>query len=163
MTNHKKIVMIRKISLIIFLFMILGMSETNAQSDSIASTSKDVFRRIEMGSNGRIQFFQNDSLHNLVLKHIARNRRQSGIPGYRIRIFSDVGRGARKNSEKAKTQFYEKYPDIPVYRTYDSPYFKVYIGNFRTKMDAIKCLKKIHHNYPDAFVVPDRIEYPELD
>jgi hypothetical protein len=98
-----------------------------------------------------------------VLKHIARNRRQSGIPGYRIRVFSDVGRGARKNSEKAKTQFYEKYPDIPVYRTYDSPYFKVYVGNFRTKMDAIKCLKKIRHEYPDAFVVPDRIEYPELD
>ncbi len=145
------------------LFMIFGMSKTNAQADSVVSTSKDVFRRIELGSNGRIQFFQDDSLHNLVLKHIARNRRQDGIPGYRIRIFSDVGRGARKNSEKAKVQFYEKYPDIPVYRRYDSPYFKVYIGNFRTKMDAIKCLKKIRKDYPDAFVVPDRIEYPEID
>ena len=99
--------MIKKLSISILLLLVMGIGKMNAQSDSIARTSKDVFRRIELGSNGRIQFFQNDSLHNLVLKHIASNRRQSGIPGYRIRIFSDVGRGARKNSEKAKTRFYE--------------------------------------------------------
>jgi hypothetical protein len=157
------LVMIKKLNIIILLLSVIGVGEINAQADSITKTSKDVFRRIELGSNGRIQFFQNDSLHNLVLKHIASNRRKSGIPGYRIRIFSDVGKGARKNSEKAKTRFYEKHPDIPVYRTYDSPYFKVYIGNFRTKMEAIKCLKRIKHEYPGAFVVPDRIKYPELD
>lgn len=155
--------MIRKLSLILFLWSIIMCGKSHAQSDSIASTSKDIFRRIEQGSEKNIEFIQDDSLQNLVLKHIAKNKKQEGISGYRIRIFSDVGRGARSNSEKVKTEFYEKYPSIPVYRKYDSPYFKVYVGDYRTKMEAIKCLKKIKSDYPSAFVVPDQINYPELE
>ena len=155
--------MTRKKIILFFLFALLISKSMSAQIDSIANNTKDIFRRIELGSNGNIEFTQSDSLHNLVLKHIARNRRQEGIPGYRIRIFSDVGKRSRMESRKTRTTFYEKYPDIPVYREYDSPYFKVYVGDFRTKMEAIKCLKKIKHNFPDAFVVPDRINYPEIE
>jgi len=155
--------MTRKKIILYFLFTLLISGSLSAQSDSIANTSKDIFKRIERGSSGNIEFHQSDSLQNLVLKHIAKNRRQSGIPGYRIRIFSDVGKKSRLESRETRTTFYEKYPDIPVYREYDSPYFKVYVGDFRTKMEAIKCLKKIKHNFPDAFVVPDRINYPEIE
>ena len=161
--HHKRLAMIRKISLILFLLTTLVCGKLHAQTESFASTSKDIFRKIEQGSNGNIKFYQNDSIQNLVLKHILKNRKQNGIAGYRIRIFSDVGRNARNNSEKAKTEFYEKYSDIPVYREYDSPYFKVYVGDYRTKIEALKCLKKIKSNYPGAFVVPDRINYPELE
>lgn len=155
--------MIRKLCLILFILSIIMCGKSHAQADSIASTSKDIFYRIEQGSEGNINFFQSDSIQNLVLKHIINNKKQDGIPGYRIRIFSDVGRNARSNSERVKTEFYEKYSDIPVYREYDSPYFKVYVGDYRTKMEAIKCLKKIKKDYPSAFVVPDRINYPELE
>ncbi|MGM0496908.1 MAG: SPOR domain-containing protein [Bacteroidota bacterium] len=155
--------MIKKISLILFLLSVIVSGKIHAQADSIASTSKDIFSRIERNSEGKIQFSQSDSLKNLVLKHIAKNRNQDGIQGYRIRIFSDVGRNARSNSEEVKTEFYEEYSDIPVYRKYDSPYFKVYVGDYRTKMEALKCLKKIKDNYPSAFVVPDQINYPEIE
>jgi len=155
--------MIRKISLILFLLIFTMSGKLNAQADSIASKAKDIFSKIERNSEGNIQFIQSDSLKNLVLKHIVKNRKQNGIPGYRIRIFSDVGRNARSNSEKVKTEFYEKYSGIPVYRKYDSPYFKVYVGDYRTKIEALKCLKKIRSDYPGAFVVPDRINYPELE
>jgi len=155
--------MLRKISLIFLLLTVIACGKSHAQIDSIASETKAIFRKIEQGSNGNIKFHQNDSIQNLVLKHILTNRKQNGIPGYRIRIFSDVGRNARSNSEKVKTEFYEKYSDIPVYRKYDSPYFKVYVGDYRTKMEALKCLKKIKSDYPGAFVVPDRINYPELE
>ncbi|MFP4041249.1 MAG: SPOR domain-containing protein, partial [Bacteroidales bacterium] len=62
-----------------------------------------------------------------------------------------------------RTEFYEQFPDIPIYREYDSPYFKIYVGDFRTKIEAIKSLKKIQKHFPSAFVVPDTINYPELN
>ncbi len=155
--------MIRKISLIFLLLTVIVCGKIDAQIDSIASETKAIFRKIEQDSRGNIRFYQNDSIQNLVLKHIIKNKKQDGIPGYRIRIFSDVGRNARSNSEKVKIEFYEKYSGIPVYRKYDSPYFKVYIGDYRTKIEALKCLKKIKSDYPGAFVVPDQINYPELE
>lgn len=148
-------------SLVIFLTLLAGVAY--GQQNASGTTSNDIFKKIETESDGNIRFSQPDSLHNLILKHIAANRQQKGIPGYRIRIFSDLGMDARQKSAQTKTAFYEKYPDIPIYREYDSPYFKVYVGDFRTKIEAIKCLKRIKPNFPSAFVVPDQINYPELD
>jgi hypothetical protein len=136
---------------------------SSAQEDSLLRHTKDVFYKIEEGSQGRITFTQDDSIRNLVIKHIAYNKHKDGIPGYRIRIYSNLGTNARKRSQEIRTEFYEKFPDIPIYREYDSPYFKVYVGDFRTKIEAIKSLKKIKQYFPAAFVVPDQINLPEID
>ncbi len=136
---------------------------STAQQDSLLRNTNDIFQKIEKGSDGRITFNQNDSIRNLVIKHIAYNKHKEGIPGYRIRIYSNLGTNARKRSQEIRTEFYDKFPDIPIYREYDSPYFKVYVGDFRTKIEAIKSLKKIKKYFPAAFVVPDQIELPEID
>lgn len=150
-------------SIVLALVLCMSFSASYAQADSLAKTTNDIFIDIENHSNGRITFFQNDSIHNLVLKHIASNRQKSKISGYRIRIYSNLGTDARKESQRIRANFYENFPEIPVYLKYDSPYFKVYVGDFRTKIEAIKSLKKIKRKYPSAFVVPDQINYPELE
>jgi hypothetical protein len=136
---------------------------SNAQTETTESSKTDIFQKIEEESQGRITFEQEDSIHNLVLKHIANNRHKDGIPGYRIRVYSNLGTNARQESQEIRSKFYEEFPDIPVYREYDSPYFKVYVGDFRTKIEAIKSLKQIKRLFPAAFVVPDQINYPELN
>jgi hypothetical protein len=134
-----------------------------AQADSLVRETNDIFVNIETQSMGNISFSQNDSIHNLVLKHIAYNKRKQGISGYRINIYRNLGTHARRESKETRVKFHEKFPDIPVYMKYDSPYFKVYVGDFRTKIEAIKSLKKINKYFPSAFIVPDQINYPELD
>lgn len=123
----------------------------------------DIFRKIEQKSNERVKFVQNDSINKLIRKHIAYNDNREGMSGYRIRIYSNLGTKAREESQKIRSEFHEKFPDIPIYRKYDSPYFKIYVGDFRTKIEAIKSLNKIQEHFPSAFVVPDEINYPELD
>lgn len=146
----------------LILLLILFPLITLSQQDS-KQASQDVFSKIENKSDNNIRFQQDSSVHNLVLKHIAKNRKNPGIEGYRIRIYSDLGTHARDESENVKAEFYEKFPEIPVYREYDDPYYKIYVGDFRSKIEAIKSLKKIRTEYPSAFVVPDRINFPELN
>lgn len=145
------------------LFLVFSSLVTLGQQDSIQQLSEDVFKKIEDKSDNNIRFQQDDAIHNLVLKHIAKNKKDPGIEGYRIRIYSDLGTHARDESENVKAEFYEKFPEIPVYREYDDPYYKVYVGDFRSKIEAIKSLKKIRKRYPSAFVVPDEINFPELN
>ena len=123
----------------------------------------DIFEQVRNRSQGSITFQQDSLIRELVNKHMAKNKDNPGTQGYRIRIYSDLGTHARKESEEYKTRFYENFPEIPVYRDYVQPYYKVYVGDFRTKIEAIKSLKRIKRVFPQAFIVPDHINFPELD
>jgi len=76
------------------------------------------------------------------------------ISGYRIQI--DFGQD-RNAVNKVKSDFSGKYPAQSSYITYKQPYFRVSVGDFRTKLEAVCFLNKIKYNYPAAFVVSDKI------
>jgi len=92
-----------------------------------------------------------------VKKRIAINKRQKGIPGYRVQIFFG---SKRKDALEVKADFLKKYPDINAYTKYDEPYFKVRVGDFRTQLKAQKLHKEISGNFPNAFIVNDLIAAP---
>ena len=52
---------------------------------------------------------------------------------------------------------------MPCYLIFQEPYYKVRIGDYRTKMEAEKFLNEIEQDYPNAFVVQDEINFPSLD
>ena len=58
--------------------------------------------------------------------------------------------------------FSERYPSIPVYRSHVSPYFKVTVGDFRTRDDAQRFASKLTNSglYRYVFVVKEQINYP---
>lgn len=151
-----------KLHVLAFLFVCLAFGGMS-QNDSIPELSGNIFEKIQHQSRGRIRFQQDSIIQDLVIRHMIRNKQNPEIPGYRIRIYSDLGTHARDESEEYKTRFYENFPEIPVYRDYVRPYYKVYVGDFRTKIEAIKSLKKIKREFPSAFIVPDQINFPELD
>lgn len=85
------------------------------------------------------------------------------IQGYRIRIFFDNSQSARAASEAVCGRFRAAYPGVGVYRSYDSPFFKVTVGNFRTKSEAYAFLQRIKGSYPGAFVMKGTIDYPPVN
>jgi len=134
-----------------------------AQNEASGKRAANIFEKIQTNSQGKIRFQQDSLIGDLVIRHMIKNKQNPRIDGYRIRIYSDLGTHARKESEEYKARFYENFPDIPIYQDYDRPYWKVYVGDFRTKIEAIKSLKKVKREFPAAFIVPDQINLPELD
>jgi len=127
--------------------------------------SYDILKSIqepEIGK-GNIAIHQDLRINQLVNKHIDYNKELNGIQGFRIRIFSDLGNTARDKSQEMNAKFNEYFPGIPVYREYDSPYFKVYAGDYRTKNDALKDFVNIHKIFPAAFIVPGKINLPKIE
>ena len=55
------------------------------------------------------------------------------------------------------------FPDILAYRTYTNPYFKVTVGDCRTKSEAMILLGRVKKAFPSAFVVKENIKYPPVD
>jgi hypothetical protein len=95
-------------------------------------------------------------------KHVEANPSRA-LSGYRVRIFFDNRQTARNESEQTVVKFREMYQDIAVYRTYTNPYFKVTVGDCRTKSEAMVLLGRVKKDFPSAFVVKENIKYPVVD
>jgi hypothetical protein len=77
--------------------------------------------------------------------------------GYRLQVLNSHG---REEAFKAKADLAQLFPDQKVYVLYQSPYFKVRIGNFIEKSDAVLFKDQMAKKYPqNAYIVEDIIEY----
>ena len=94
------------------------------------------------------------SVEDALYSHILRNKTRKNTY-YRIRIFFNNSRDARNVSETIANTFTANFPDIPVYRIYSAPYFKVTVGDFKTKSDAMRFMEMIRPQYPAVFLVKE--------
>lgn len=119
---------------------------------------KNIFNVLPSGVNVR----QSQQIAGSMKKHVASNASRT-MSGYRVRIFFDNKQNARAESEAILKKFRGLYPDVMAYRIYANPYFKVTVGDFRTKSEAMSLLARIKGAFPSAFVVKENIEYPVVD
>ncbi len=98
---------------------------------------------------------------NLLKMQIANNKLQEGIPGYRISIFSQSGQTARQKADEVRMAFMRSYPDIEAYKEFNTPNYQIYVGDFRTKTEALRLYKQISKTYPRAFIVSETINIPK--
>ena len=80
--------------------------------------------------------------------------------GDRSRVYYDNGQNARSRSEAIARSVSNAFPGIGVYRTFESPNFKVCVGDFRTKDDALKVYHTLKATYPTAIILKETINYP---
>jgi hypothetical protein len=98
-------------------------------------------------------------LDSLVEKNIAANKEANGVQGYRIQIFFG---SERKAAHDARAKFAQLNPDVETYLVYQQPYFKVRVGDFRTRLEAQPLLKKVLPEFERVFIIPDKINLPKL-
>jgi len=157
--------MIRKLISVFFLF-----SAGILSAQSVVRTS-DLFRREDQDNHaGKLVINQELSLDTLISRHLLANKNlfnvnnHYGMEGFRIQIYASNNRNARDESNKARAAFMGKFPDIVSYPLYAEPgYFKVRVGDFRTKTEATKLFQIISKEFPDAYIVPDVINFPDLN
>jgi len=134
------------------------------QSGSAANSGGDILTRLQDEEvEGQVSIVVDSLLVANYYKFIAQNRKVSGVPGFRIRIFSESGIGAKEEQQRARARFLSLYPGIDAYYRYDGVYFKVYVGDCRTRSEALKLIDKIKKNYPTLpFLVPDYINIKSI-
>lgn len=104
---------------------------------------------------------QSADVRRALTAHTEANAGKS-VSGYRIRLFLDSRRTAREASLSVMSRFNALYPNIPVYRSFSAPNFKVSAGNFRTRVEAEALLRALKPEFPDAFIVRDKFPFPTL-
>ena len=94
----------------------------------------------------------------LVEKHKKLNAAHQSMPGYRVQVYFGSD---RNHATELKTEFQHLYPKANAYILYQQPNFKLRVGDFKSRLEALKFLKEIQDNYTTAFVVQDDVKLPE--
>jgi hypothetical protein len=156
-----------RIILSISVFLILLTGNTRAQDNS---KTFDPNRRQENGSSkGSLNINQDPRLDTLMSRYILNNSNirtsdgSQGTFGFRIQVYYSNVRTAREESAKAEARFLSKFPNIPTHSVYKSPgYFIIRVGDYRTKADGYKDLLSVRREFPEAYLVPDIIDFPDV-
>lgn len=67
---------------------------------------------------------------------------------YKIQIYS----GSYAMAEKTKSEFRNSYGQWPVSMEFNTPNYKIWVGNFRSRLEADRALLRIKRKYMNAFI-----------
>ena len=97
------------------------------------------------GQNGNIKINRNNKLDSIIK---LKKELNSKIQNLRIQIYS----GDRENAEQIIEEFIEIYNDTTANVIYETPNYKVWVGNFYTQLEADKRLIEIRKKFRSAFI-----------
>ena len=115
-----------------------------------------------IAQNGFLDVNQSPVIDKLILKQRQIHANDSTIDGFRVQIFMELGNDAPLHADSVRTLFLEKYPDVPVYLIFGQPYYRLRVGDFRTRLEAENMYQRVKKEYANAFVTADRIELPYI-
>lgn len=95
-------------------------------------------------------------LQQMIEKKADYNRQSGGgLDGYRIKIHFGVD---REQAKAVRNKFSAKFTTYDTYEEYQQPNFVILVGDFKTKLEAFSNMKKIQAEFPNAFIVKDKIK-----
>ena len=145
----------RVITLIFAIFVFCGV----ASAQSVEHMRQRLSERND--SDAYVQVAEDDATASAV-RAVENASRATKVSGYRVVIFFNNGQYAGDNANKAMEEFRAKYPNINAYLVYESPYFKVSVGDCLTMEEATILMNSFISDYPKAFPKREDIRLDEL-
>ena len=103
------------------------------------------------GQNGNIEINQSNKLDSIIK---LKKELNSKIQNLRIQIYS----GDRDNAEQIIKEFIEIFNDTTADVIYETPNYKVWVGNYYTQLEADKRLLEIRKKFRSAFIFRPEIQ-----
>ena len=127
---------------------------------TVCSFSQDTtLKAMDTGSS--VVIHKDQRVDMLIRKQIEINEETSRdarriARGFRLLV---VNTNNREDALSAKTKVYTYFPELKLYLIYQSPYYKLKVGNFKERKDAEAYQKKLNDFFPKGvFVINDIIE-----
>ncbi len=127
--------------------------QTEAKEGPEVSTKKT--NHIEVIADKRVT--------SLLNKEIRISKGKGTIPGFRVQIYYGSGTGSKTSAKEVQGEFLKSFPAVTSYLLFQSPNFKIRVGDFKTKLEAQKFFVECKSIFNNAFIVKDEIKITALD
>lgn len=103
---------------------------------------------VATAQQGEINISKDPKIDKLLTYQKEINQETDNDTRLKIQIFN----GKLRNAQAVKSKFEAKYYDIPVNIKFETPNYKVWVGSFRTSLEAERYLVEVQKTFPNAFV-----------
>lgn len=104
-----------------------------------------------------IQIKEDPLISQMMDRFIKNNKATTTVDGWRVQVLATPD---RQQLESARQVFQYKYPNIPIDWVHANPWYKLYAGAFKTKLEAIRLQYLLRRDYPSAYLVKDNTVRP---
>ncbi len=150
----------------------LAVSPTlSAQAEGERYTIVDALRRSEPGK-GEVVIHQSPAIDRLIGERMRGADVETTdsltylkVQGYRTQVFSGNNQRASKDEAfKKEKEIKELFPNVPTYVTYDAPFWKLRVGDFRSHEEAYHMMRLLMDAFPgfgkEMYIVREEIKIP---
>lgn len=109
---------------------------------------------------GEITIYQDTSVASLIKRNTTWTDSKVSMSGYRLQIHLGAD---RIKANEIRVQFLKDHPATEAYLLYQQPNFKVRVGDYKTRLEAVKALQILGISYPGAFIVKDEVKFPKSE
>lgn len=134
-----------------------AIAQEDKESQKVNMESDKAKAKRNGDGNGNIVIKSTAAIDEIIERDTDINRDNGLIDGYRVQIFFGSGPNSKQRAMELQSAFKAKYADTPDYLLFHSPHFKVRVGDFKTRLEALQFQKLIENDFPGSFVVKDEI------
>jgi hypothetical protein len=98
--------------------------------------------------NGTVTINQDQRIAQLLELKKEMNANETDSRRYKIQVYS----GNRSGAKYAQNNFAQTFNQWRPVMHYETPNFKVWAGNFNTRLEADRALRRIKSKFPNAFI-----------
>ena len=95
---------------------------------------------------------EDPKISDMMARMVEINRSDNKLNGWRIQILATTD---RQKLEDAKSRFLAKYPALSINWVHAKPYYKLRVGAFTSKLEAVQLLHRLKRDYPSAYPAKD--------
>ncbi len=145
------------------LIIALVLAGVCANAQETAKKQVSIFQRLGLKdsiSGGYIKFYHDPRFEKVVIE--SRSVTQVTVNGFRVQVFSSNNQKTAKDKAfSLESELKEVFPEVPIYVSYTSPFWKVRMGDF-TNMEAAQHFRRsLLEIFPelksDAYTVRDQV------
>ncbi|MCX7607374.1 MAG: SPOR domain-containing protein [Bacteroidia bacterium] len=105
----------------------------------------------------QVEWRASPPVQNLYEKVLQNLRSATTLPGYRIQVLTTTSRQA---ADSLRFHLLETFITTGIYMIYESPSYKIRVGDFLDRKEAEAWLERHGREFPGAFIVPDKVLRP---
>jgi hypothetical protein len=137
--------------ILLFILCLFCSIVVSAQED-VTLTGK-LQERVE--GEGLITIYDEEGIEELVDIQVEVNERMGGVEGWRIQLYSGLGPAAKQKALKVNGRFLNNFPGYDADLSFTSPNWRVRVGNYRHKHEALQLLNDLRKIFPNCYIVKD--------
>lgn len=165
--------MTKILKILVFSLVLISSTFVSAQSQKQRNEIIDHLTEYKAGQ-GRVLVFEDNSIRGVLGRSMSANRtvysKDDGeqyvkMRGYKIQAFSGNNQRTSKNEANSKQRLInEAYPEHETVVTFDSPFWRLRVGNFKTRGEANEVLSEMKKTFTsfgkEMYIVVDEVKIP---